>query len=204
MVKPFFIVVLLLIREKKTEKLPLSEGTYYLRMLGHLDDDAHDDTWSLATKDGVVASGGRYDRATFVVSGGAITSVTVDNVFDQPISHDISLAKFEGLMSLKDFEPVTNKMFAQLASSDLYKIFAPQQSTQSFTENLSAHPFDTFGILLATALFGMISMYGIMSLFRTSTPKKYDPVMDISQNIPPKVEIQLEQSNKREVSVCQL
>lgn len=203
-----------------TDKFALKDGTYYLRMLGNLDNDAYDDTWSLSTKDGVIASGGRYNRATLVVSGGAISSTTVDNVFDTPTapaSKHLSLAKFEGLLSVKDFEPSAHKSFENIASSHIFKQYSHMFTVkdtletlapkQSFTETLAAHPMDTAGILLATALFGMISMYGVLSLTRpsTTTSAKYEPVMDISQKTPtPRVEIQLEKGSKREVPVCQL
>lgn len=193
-------------QSETTETFRLRDGTYYLRMLGHKDIESYDDMWSFGNKDGVIAFGGRYDTLTFTVSNREVTSSETGNIMangDLVLNHPTnSLAQFEGLRT--DFSATNEKVMSQISSSPLFKSLMLNAQSITLTESAYSHPYESTGVVISAALIGMAVMYGIMTMFKSSS---YNPVMDVSQTSTPipkgSVEIQLG-NNKKKIHDCKL
>jgi len=198
-----------------TEKFRLKDGTYHLRMLGNLDADAGDDTWSLTMKDREIASGGRYDRVSFTVSKGGIASVVTENVIDilGINSAPFTLGTFPGLVTSEQLHSMTNDPELLKAQSVFFNhllgdnaALSGDSSSSSFADSLFDHPLESIGLLAGSALIGMVSMLGVLRFF---SPAKgsYAPVLDESRRQAAAVavtELQLERPLKKEVRDCEL
>lgn len=206
-------------KAETTEKFSLKEGTYYLRFQGNHDVDAYDDTWTLATKDGVIATGGRYNRVTLTVGNGAALA-QVEDVIPADISPTSALyplANFNGLMDAKVFKEQNHKMFESIANSKSFQHLSQYStlkdavttlggSEPTLSAAITENPLATAGLVIASAFMGVAIMFGVQSFLR-SNKKTYNPVLDISQaNISNQgsFDIQLERSNKRVMQDCQL
>jgi hypothetical protein len=185
-------------------------------MQGNLDVDAGDDTWTLAMGDREIASGGRYDRLSFTVSKGELGGLVSENVLDllaTPHSAPYPLAAFEGLVSVAQLETMTSApallevesaFFERVFGANKVGISGSSSSTMSsFNESLSAHPLESAGLLLASAVVGMVAMFGVLRLsphFSSSPSSKelsYTSVLDESAAQSPRVEIELEKPSKK-------
>jgi hypothetical protein len=138
-------------------------------MLGNLDVDAGDDTWTLKMKDREIASGGRYDRLSFTISKGQLGSVVTENVLDLLATHSSAfpLAAFEGLMTSDQLKTMTGDSMA-LEAAVFQRLFGdkdPSLTSNSFEESLLAHPLESAGLLLGSAMIGMVTMLGLVRLF---------------------------------------
>mmetsp|Transcript_12922 Transcript_12922/g.13371 ORF Transcript_12922/g.13371 Transcript_12922/m.13371 type:complete len:442 (+) Transcript_12922:74-1399(+) len=203
-------------KAQTTEKFSLKEGTYYLRFQGNHDVDAFDDTWTLATKDGTIASGGRYDRVTLTVGNGAAVA-EVENIRDrgEPFSNSYTLGKFNGLLNAKILEEQRHKIFQDVAESETFKSLSGHNflkdaattmgsSKPTLSSGISANPLATAGLVVASAFMGVGIMLGIMSFLRANK-KNYNPVMDIStNNNNNNIEIEFEKTNNRIMKDCPL
>lgn len=165
--------------------------------------------WSLSNKDGVIASGGRYDRLTFTVANGQVTSTINENVLEEMVNIQNAapypLADFDGLISSATLKSMKDATISRIAESPAFKSVGLLDSP-TITRSMAAHPYEGAGMLISAGLIGMVVMYGIMSLFRPS--RSYTPVMDVSTTPftpAPKgsVEIQLEKTTKRSLD-CQI
>jgi hypothetical protein len=169
-------------------------------MLGNLDVDAGDDTWTLEMKDQELASGGRYDRLSFTVSNGQLSAIVSENVLDLIATHSAPypLADFEGLVSVAQLRTMTNALlevestFFENVFGEKLSMSSTSRAVSSFHDSLIAHRMEYAGLLLASALVGMVTMLGVLRLFSPS-PKQhsYATVMDQSA-MPPRVEIEFE------------
>jgi hypothetical protein len=191
-------------------------------MLGHLDVDAGDDTWSLMLGDLEVASGGRYDRVSFTLTHGSLSSVTPENVMDLFETHSASpfpLAAFEGLVTSQKLYEMTHDpilLEAEIAffqKSGLLQSMnnlSPTTSDSSFTftDSLTSHPLEYTGFFIASAFLGMATVMGITRFLSPSKIfKKYDSLMDDdseAQMIPSPAVIELEKSPRLTVQSVQL
>jgi hypothetical protein len=77
---------------------------------------------------------------------------------------------------------------------------APSLTSNSFEESLLAHPLESAGLLLGSAMIGMVTMLGLVRLF-SPLPKNnnasYSSVLDSSSSFDAKrVEIELEPMSK--------
>jgi hypothetical protein len=187
-------------------------------MQGNLDVDAGDDTWTLAMGDREIASGGRYDRLSFTVSKGELGGLVSENVLDllaTPHSAPYPLAAFEGLVSVAQLKTMTSApALLEVESAFFERVFGANKvgisgsssssTVSSFNESLSAHPLESAGLLLASAVVGMVAMFGVLRLFSphfSSSPSSkelsYTSVLDESAAQSPRVEIELEKPSKK-------
>jgi hypothetical protein len=172
-------------------------------MLGNLDDDAGDDTWTLMMKDVEIASGGRYDRLSFNVKKGKLSEVMAENVLDLLATHSVPypLAEFQGLLSIDQLQSMTaeplaleSAFFQRVFAQDKKTLFANMQS-DSFNETLASHPLESAGLLIGSAFFGMVAMLGLMRFLSPSTTSnKQNLDLDSFSTKFASSEIQLERS----------
>jgi hypothetical protein len=171
-------------------------------MLGHLDVDANDDSWSLKLGDREIASGGRYDRVSFTLTRGSVSSVTTENVLDSIGTQSASpfpLASFEGLVSADQLQELThdpalleaettyfsNLMTHKTALADALKSLSVSSSaptSSTFLDSVTAHPVDFAGFLIGSVLVGMVGMLGVTRLLSPPLSKtaSYNAVLDQS------------------------
>jgi hypothetical protein len=160
-------------------------------MLGNLDDDAGDDTWTLMMKDMEIASGGRYDRLSFTLSNGQMTDIKSENVLDLLDTHSAPLyplADFDGLVSSDHFEKMISKslslekrLFQNVFAQNKLSLIAKMES-ESFTDSLASHPMESASLFIGSIVFGMVSVFGVMKFFSPSLKQQnsYSTVMDTS------------------------
>jgi hypothetical protein len=168
-------------------------------MLGNLDVDAGDDTWSLMLGDREVASGGRYDRVSFTLSHGAVSSVTAENVMDLggPFSASpLPLADFQGLVTNEKLSELTHApalleaettyfnslLSTKTALADALKkdISASSHAApSSFQSSMAEYPLEFAGFLFGSAMVGVVAMLGVARFL--SPASGYNPVLDHSQ-----------------------
>jgi hypothetical protein len=165
-------------------------------MLGNLDVDAGDDTWTLKMKDREIASGGRYDRLSFTISKGELASVVTENVLDLLATHSspFPLAAFEGLVTSDQLKTMTGDSMALEAAvfqrlfGDKAPLLTSNSRTKTFEESLLAHPLESAGVLLGSAMIGMVAMFGLVRLFSPS-PKNnhgsYSSVTVLDSSVSP-------------------
>jgi hypothetical protein len=166
-------------------------------MLGNLDVDASDDTWTLMMKDREIASGGRYDRLSFTVSKGQLSGIVSESVLDLlgTNSAPYPLAAFEGLVTPDQLKTMMGDS-AAFETSFFQRVFNDKEtflaanthsSSETFEEALLAHPMESAGLLLGSALIGVVAMLGVMRLFSPSVSKNtsngsYNSVLDSSSS----------------------
>jgi hypothetical protein len=178
-------------------------------MQGNLDVDAGDDTWTLVMKDREIASGGRYDRLSFTVSKGELSGLVSENVLDLLATpHSASpypLAAFEGLVSMAQLETMTSApallevesaFFERVFSANKVDISGSSSMMPSFNETLSTHPLESAGLLLVSAVVGMVAMFGVLRLSPSSKELSYTSGLDESAQSA-RVEIGLEKPLKK-------
>jgi hypothetical protein len=157
-------------------------------MLGNLDPDAADDTWSLMLKDREISSGGRYDRVSFTISKGQLNSVVSENVMDLAgiLLSPLPLADFPGLVTSERLQIMTNDpalleaeatFFSQVLGDQMSVGDSPGTSTFGFS--LVSHPLKYAGLFVGSTLIGMVSMLGVLRLLSPSK-RSYSKVMDES------------------------
>jgi hypothetical protein len=179
-------------------------------MLGHLDVDAHDDTWSLKMNDGELASGGRYDRISFTVSEGKLSGLVNENVMDLagPHAAPYPLAAFEGSITAEQLHKMTHDpALLGAETAFLERAFGEQMAlgvdsssstveSSSFNDSLRDHALEFTGVFLASAFVGMASVLGAMRFMSPSKPAhSYTTVMDESAQ--PRAEVELEKPYKK-------
>jgi hypothetical protein len=169
-------------------------------MLGNLDADAGDDTWTLKTKDQVIASGGRYDRLSFTVSKGQLGALISENVLNLVGSHHTSpypLATFKGLVTPSQLMTMTNDpALLELENLFLEHLLGEESSksltvSTSFSGSLRSYPLAFASLILGSALIGMVTMLGVLRFLSPSSNKRssgYHTVIDES----PRGEIEFE------------
>jgi hypothetical protein len=162
-------------------------------MLGNLDPDAGDDTWSLMLKDREIASGGRYDRVSFTVSKGELSAAVLENVMDLAglqSSSPYPLAAFEGLVTADRLQAMVNDPALLEAEATFFNqvlgekmtLSAEASSVSSFGDSLAAHPLEFAGFVIGSAIIGMVGVLGVLRLL--SPPKNsYSKVMDESTKV---------------------
>jgi hypothetical protein len=140
-------------------------------MLGNLDVDAGDDTWTLSMKDQEIASGGRYDRLSFTVSKGQLTSVVSENALDLISLHHSApypLAAFDGLITSDQLNTMTN---TPLDTNFFHRVFNDKHTSflTHSDDSLSSHPSEVTGLLVGSVLVGMMIMFGVMKFLSPSS-----------------------------------
>jgi hypothetical protein len=174
-------------------------------MLGHLDVDAGDDSWSLMLGDREVASGGRYDRVSFTLTQGFVSSVTTENVIDLMGTHSASpfpLATFEGLVTSEKLQELTHDpalleaetayfntlLSHKTALADALKGLSVSSSSSpaasTFQSSVAAHPLDFAGFFIGSVMVGMLTVLGVTRFLSPSskTTASYDAVLDHSSS----------------------
>jgi hypothetical protein len=194
-------------------------------MLGHLDVDAGDDTWSLSIGDSEIASGGRYDRVSFTLSHGSLSSVTSENVMDLAGTHSSSfaLAAFNGLVTAERLYQMTHESNLLEAETTFFHNLQmttglSQQSLDdhaladnsgSFSASVASHPMEYTAFSVVSAFLGVAAMMGVMRFISPSsfsTSVSYNPVMDDTEagNGPVRVELEKPTQAFSKVGKCQL
>jgi hypothetical protein len=162
-------------------------------MLGNLDVDASDDTWTLMMKDREIASGGRYDRLSFTVSKGQLSGIVSENVMDLMGTHSAPypLAAFEGLVTPDQLKTMTSDpALLKAESTFLQHVFGDRltsgdsasPSVSTFNDSLRSHSMEFTSIMVGSAVVGMVAMLGVMRFLSPSTSKghTYATVLDES------------------------
>jgi hypothetical protein len=177
-------------------------------MLGNLDVDAGDDTWTLMMKDQVIAYGGRYDRLSFTVSKGQLTGIVSENVLDLLGPHSASpypLAAFEGLVTPDQLKTMTHdpalleveSAFVERLFGDKMTLTSSASTVPTFNDALRSNSMEFVGFFVASALFGMVTLMGVSRFFSPSSKHSYSTVIDESTSAPRKVEIKFEEPLKK-------
>jgi hypothetical protein len=178
-------------------------------MLGNLDTDAGDDTWSLMLQDREISSGGRYDRVSFTISKGELSSVVPENVIDLGGVHSASplhLANFPGLVTAERLQAMTNDpalveaetAFLQHMLGDQISLGAGDSPTtatvSTFGGSLVSHPLESIGLFVGSAMIGMVSVLGVLRLLSPSSKNSYSKVMDdsnqLARGVPAAIELE--------------